>query len=136
MYSSPGGATIHVNGWCKRFLFSPDLLGITIDKLSGGERARITIAHLMLQPADLLLLDEPTNDLDIPTLETLEESLLEFPGAIVLISHDRFMLDRICNSVLALGDPNNVVTFADYAQWEASTKQVNKSKKEKLILIF
>jgi ATP-binding cassette subfamily F protein uup len=124
------GTPIHVNGWCKRFLFSPDLLGITIDKLSGGERARITIAHLMLQPADLLLLDEPTNDLDIPTLETLEESLLEFPGAIVLISHDRFMLDRICNSVLALGDPNNVVTFADYAQWEASTKQVNKSKKE------
>ncbi len=122
------GTPIHVNGWCKRFLFSPDLLEMTIKNLSGGERARIAIAHLMLQPADILLLDEPTNDLDIPTLETLEESLLEFPGALVLITHDRYMLDRICTSVLALGDPNKTETFSDYAQWEASTKQVAKSK--------
>lgn len=122
------GIPIHVNGWCKRFLFSPDLLEMTIDNLSGGEKARIAIAHLMLQPADVLLLDEPTNDLDIPTLETLEESLLEFPGAVVLISHDRCMLDRICNSVLALGDPNKTEVFPDYAQWEASSKQNTKSK--------
>ena len=116
------GNKIHINGWCQRFLFSPDLLHIPIAKLSGGERARITIAHLMLQPADVLLLDEPTNDLDIPTLETLEESLKEFPGSIVLISHDRCMLDRICNSVLALGNPEKTETYSDYAQWEASTK--------------
>ena len=122
------GVPIHVNGWCKRFLFSPDLLEMTIANLSGGERARIAIAHLMLQPADVLLLDEPTNDLDIPTLETLEESLLEFPGAIVLITHDRCMLDRICNSVIALGDPNKTETFPDYSQWEASTKQMPPSK--------
>ena len=118
------GTPVHINGWCKRFLFSPDILGMKIAELSGGERARITIAHLMLQPADILLLDEPTNDLDIPTLETLEESLLEFPGAIVLITHDRCMLDRICNSVLSLGDPNKTETFADFAQWQASTKHV------------
>ena len=86
------GQPIHVNGWCKRFLFSPDLLDMKIENLSGGERARIAIAHLMLQPADLLLLDEPTNDLDIPTLETLEESLIDFPGAVVLITHYRCML--------------------------------------------
>jgi ATP-binding cassette subfamily F protein uup len=98
------GQEVHVNGWCKRFLFSPDLLDMTINRLSGGERARISIAHLMLQPADVLLLDEPTNDLDIPTLETLEESLLEFPGAVVLITHDRCMLDRICNSLITLGE--------------------------------
>ncbi len=97
------GQQVHVNGWCKRFLFSPDLLDMTIGHLSGGERARISIAHLMLQPADVLLLDEPTNDLDIPTLETLEESLLEFPGAIVLITHDRCMLDRLCNQLITLG---------------------------------
>ena len=72
----------------------------------------------MLQPADLLLLDEPTNDLDIPTLETLEESLLEFPGAVVLITHDRCMLDRICNSLLALGDPDQTSLYPDYLQWE------------------
>ncbi|HLB52867.1 MAG TPA: ABC-F family ATP-binding cassette domain-containing protein [Chlamydiales bacterium] len=124
------GAEIHVNGWCKRFLFSPDLLEMTIENLSGGERARIAIAHLMLQPADILLLDEPTNDLDIPTLEALEESLLEFPGALVLISHDRYMLDRICNSVLALGNPDQVELFASYSQWEASTKNKTLSKKE------
>lgn len=102
------GQSIHVNGWCKRFLFSPDLLDMVIGRLSGGERARISIAHLMLQPADLLLLDEPTNDLDIPTLETLEESLLEFPGAVVLITHDRCMLDRICNEIVTLGKEKEI----------------------------
>jgi ATP-binding cassette subfamily F protein uup len=128
------GQPVHVNGWCKRFLFSPDLLDLPIEKLSGGERARISIAHLMLQPADVLLLDEPTNDLDIATLETLEESLLEFPGAVVLITHDRYMLDRICNGFLALGDPERTEIFAEYAQWEAAslkTKQVQaKAKSE------
>ncbi|MDE3055753.1 MAG: ABC-F family ATP-binding cassette domain-containing protein [Verrucomicrobiota bacterium] len=123
------GTQVHVNGWCKRFLFSPDLLGMTIENLSGGERARIAIAHLMLQPADILLLDEPTNDLDIPTLEALEESLLDFPGALVLISHDRCMLDRICNSVLALGNPDQAELFANYSQWEASTKKEMPSPK-------
>lgn len=96
------GNPIHVNGWCKRFLFSPDSLSMPLEKLSGGERARITIAHLMLQPADILLLDEPTNDLDIPTLETLEESLLDFPGAVVLITHDRYLLEKICTETLSL----------------------------------
>ena len=86
----------------------------------GEKRARISIAHLMLQPADILLLDEPTNDLDIPTLETLEESLVDFPGAVVLITHDRCMLDRICTLFLALGDPNTYELYVDYAQWQAS----------------
>jgi len=128
------GKTIHVNGWCQRFLFSPDLLQTPIGVLSGGERARIAIAHLMLQPADLLLLDEPTNDLDIPTLEILEESLLEFPGATVLITHDRFMLERVCTTFLALGGPNQTALYASYGQWEASfAKQISppKPKKEK-----
>ncbi|MDP1609284.1 MAG: ABC-F family ATP-binding cassette domain-containing protein [Chlamydiales bacterium] len=122
-YVSFHGRQIHVNGWCKRFLFSPDLLDLSIDKLSGGERARISIAHLMLQPADILLLDEPTNDLDIPTLEALEESLLEFPGAMVLITHDRCMIDRICDSLFGFGESSNMTLFADLAQWEASRSQ-------------
>lgn len=125
------GQRIHVNGWCKRFLFSPEMLDMPLTKLSGGERARIAIAHLMLQPADLLLLDEPTNDLDISTLETLEESLLDFPGAVVLITHDRCMMDRICNSILALGNPEQNELYADYSQWEASLKTATSSSKPK-----
>lgn len=125
------GQKIHVNGWCKRFLFTPEILDMPLDKLSGGEKARIAIAHLMLQPADLLLLDEPTNDLDIPTLETLEDSLVDFPGAVVLITHDRCMLDRICNSLLALGDPENTQLFPDFSQWEASLKNEAVKQKEK-----
>jgi len=125
------GQPIHVNGWCKRFLFSPDLLDMKIESLSGGERARISIAHLMLLPADLLLLDEPTNDLDIPTLETLEESLLDFPGAVVLITHDRCMLNRICTTLLALGNPSQTDLYADYAQWEAAQAAIVKPKEKK-----
>ena len=77
------------------------------------------IAQLMLQPADVLLLDEPTNDLDIPTLEILEESLLEYPGALVLVTHDRFMLDRVSTVVLGLDGLGTAERFADYSQWDA-----------------
>jgi ATP-binding cassette subfamily F protein uup len=73
----------------------------------------------MLQPADILLLDEPTNDLDIPTLEILEESLIDFPGSLVLVTHDRYMLDRVSSIVLGLNGKGEANTFADYAQWEA-----------------
>jgi ATP-binding cassette subfamily F protein uup len=78
----------------------------------------VLIANLMLQPADLLLLDEPTNDLDIPTLEILEESLLEYTGALVLVTHDRYMLDRISNVVLGLDGVGHAERFADYSQWD------------------
>lgn len=125
------GQMIHVNGWARRFLFSPEILDMPITKLSGGERARICIARLMLEPADLLLLDEPTNDLDITTLETLEESLIDFPGAVVLITHDRCMMERVCNGFLALGDPDNNTIYAEYAQWEASIKTEPSTQKSK-----
>jgi ATP-binding cassette subfamily F protein uup len=72
----------------------------------------------MLQPADLLLLDEPTNDLDIPTLEILEESLLEYTGALALVTHDRYMLDRVSTTVLGLDGRGGAEAFADYLQWE------------------
>jgi ATP-binding cassette subfamily F protein uup len=109
---------IHVASWASRFLFTGEQLNQPVERLSGGERARVLIANLMLQPADLLLLDEPTNDLDIPTLEILEESLLEYPGALVLVTHDRFMLDRVSTIVLGLDGLGNVERFADYSQWE------------------
>jgi ABC transport system ATP-binding/permease protein len=110
---------IHVASWAARFLFNGDQLNQPVGRLSGGERARVLIARLMLEPADLLLLDEPTNDLDIPTLEILEESLLEFRGVLVLVTHDRYMLDRVCTTVLGLDGRGNAESFADYSQWDA-----------------
>ena len=110
---------IHVASWAARFLFTGEQLNQPVERLSGGERARVLIAQLMLQPADILLLDEPTNDLDIPTLEILEESLLEFRGSLVLVTHDRYMLDRVSNVVLGLDGQGGAESFADYSQWEA-----------------
>ena len=124
------GQNIHVNSWCKRFLFDPSDLDMPLSHFSGGERARILIARLMLQPADVLLLDEPTNDLDIPTLEILEEGLQDFPGALVLVTHDRYMMQQLCNVVIGLGGGDDISLFADYAQWEASLKKAKETAKE------
>lgn len=110
---------IHVASWAARFLFTSEQLSQPVERLSGGERARVLIAQLMLQPADILLLDEPTNDLDIPTLEILEESLLEFRGSLVLVTHDRYLLDRVSTVVLGLDGQRHAESFADYGQWES-----------------
>jgi ATP-binding cassette subfamily F protein uup len=112
------GRGVHVAGWARRFLFGPEQLETPVGRLSGGEQARAVLARLMLEPADLLLLDEPTNDLDIPTLEVLEESLLDFPGALVLVTHDRYLLDRVSTRLLALDGRGGAVPYADYDQWE------------------
>jgi ATP-binding cassette subfamily F protein uup len=113
------GRPVHVAAWAKRFLFRPEQLDVPVGRLSGGEQARILIARLMHEPADLLILDEPTNDLDIPALEVLEQSLADFPGGLVLVTHDRFMLDRVATVIVALDGEGGVETFADYGQWEA-----------------
>src|SRR5205823_4908499 len=113
-------SSMHISAWAKRFLFRPEQLDMPVANLSGGEQARVLIANLMRQPADLLILDEPTNDLDIPTLEVLEESLAEFDGALVLVTHDRFMLERVSTIILALDGAGGTATFADYSQWEAT----------------
>ena len=114
---------VHVISWAKRFLFRPEQLEMPINRLSGGEKARVLIAKLMLEPADVLLLDEPTNDLDIPTLEVLEENLTDFPGALVLVTHDRFMLDNVSNIVVGLDGEGGAGVFADYSQWEESLQK-------------
>ena len=111
------GKPVHVTGWAKRFLFEADQLSTFVGNLSGGEQARVLIANLMLEPADVLLLDEPTNDLDIPSLEVLEQALLEFPGAIVLVTHDRFMLERIATEFLGLDNAGGAKGFMTYEQW-------------------
>jgi ATP-binding cassette subfamily F protein uup len=120
---------IHVAAWAERFLFSSEALNQPVGRLSGGERARVLIAQLMLQPSDLLLLDEPTNDLDIPTLEILEESLMEYTGALALVTHDRYLLDRVSTTVLGLDGLGGMEVFADYSQWEAwQRKQSSRDK--------
>jgi ABC transport system ATP-binding/permease protein len=112
--------SLHVISWAKRFLFKPEQLDLPVSRLSGGEQARLLIARLMLEPVDLLILDEPTNDLDIPTLDVLEDSLLEFAGALVLVTHDRWLLERVSTRLLALDGTGRGEWFADYAQWEAA----------------
>ena len=96
------GRTMHVKSWARRFLFRDDQLAQPVGSLSGGELARVHIARIMLEPADVLVLDEPTNDLDIPTLELLEESLADFPGAVILVTHDRMMLEKRSTRIVVL----------------------------------
>src|ERR1700733_11502784 len=113
------GRVVHVASYATKFLFTSEQLNQPVERLSGGERARVLIAKLMLEPADLLLLDEPTNDLDIATLEILEESLLEYRGSLMLVTHDRYMLDRVSSVVLGLDGQGGAESFADYSQWES-----------------
>jgi ABC transport system ATP-binding/permease protein len=124
------GRSVHVAAWAKRFLFRPEQLEVLVGNLSGGEQARILIARLMREPADLLILDEPTNDLDIPTLEVLEDSLAEFDGALVLVTHDRFMLERVSTVIVALDGRGGTATFADYAQWESVQTTVEPAQRK------
>lgn len=119
---------IHVVSWAKKFLFRVEQLDTPVGQLSGGEQARILLADLMRQPADILLLDEPTNDLDIPSLIVLEESLVEFEGALVLVSHDRFLLDRVCDSILGFGAEENPIYYAGYEQWVEEISALKKKK--------
>jgi ABC transport system ATP-binding/permease protein len=117
------GRPYHVAAWAKRFLFRPEQLDLPLADLSGGEQARVLIARLMLQSADVLLLDEPTNDLDLATLEVLEEGLEDFPGALVLVTHDRSLLDRLCTDILGLDGRGGARVFADFSQWVAAQRE-------------
>jgi ATP-binding cassette subfamily F protein uup len=115
-----GTRQLHVAAWAQRFLFRPEQLDVQMSALSGGERARVRIAQLMLKPADLLLLDEPTNDLDIPSLEALEDTLEEFPGAVVLVTHDRDLMDRLCTEVIGLDGRGGSARYGSVSQWLAA----------------
>lgn len=121
---------VHIITWAKRFLFKPEQLGSPVSSLSGGEKARVMIARLMLKRADVLLLDEPTNDLDIPSLELLEESLLDFPGAVLLITHDRYLMDRVADQVLALDGYGEWGLYADLNQWAQKKRELEKQRQK------
>ncbi len=129
-----GDRPTHVAAWAKKFLFQPEHLDVLVGQLSGGEQARVRIAQLMLQPADLLLLDEPTNDLDIPALEVLEDNLADFAGAVVLVSHDRTLMDRLCTEVVGLDGRGGAAIYGSVSQWltahEAGSRQLAADSKE------
>ena len=119
------GRQVHITGYASRFLFRHDQLDMLLGSLSGGEQAKALIATLMLQPADVLMLDEPTNDLDLPTLEVLEQSLTHFDGAVVMVTHDRALLDAVCSVVLGFDGRGGCTLYADYHQWhqDMATRQ-------------
>jgi ATP-binding cassette subfamily F protein uup len=125
------GQTIHISGWAQRFLFRSEQLDMAVRDLSGGEQSRIFLARLMLMPADVLILDEPTNDLDIPTLEVLEESLSDFPGALVLVTHDRYLLDRMSTEILGLDGKGGAQIYADREQFDRARQARPEKASEK-----
>jgi len=118
------GQPVHIRGYLDRFLFRPNQMELPVGRLSGGEQSRLLIARLMLKPANVLVLDEPTNDLDIATLDVLRDCLMDFPGAVLLVTHDRFFLNEIATQILAFGPKGTkaegqLTPFASLDQWEA-----------------
>jgi len=120
------GVPMHITAWSRRFLFRDEQLEQPVGSLSGGELARVHIARIMLEAADVLVLDEPTNDLDIPTLEVLEEAMEDFPGAVILVTHDRAMLGRLSTEILSIDGRGNAKMLATLEQAmanQAASKQ-------------
>jgi ABC transport system ATP-binding/permease protein len=112
------GRARHINGYLRDFLFPPERARTPVKALSGGERNRLMLARLFARPANLLVLDEPTNDLDLETLELLESQLLEFPGTILLVSHDRAFLDNVVTSTLVFEGNGKVQEYiGGYEDW-------------------
>ncbi len=125
------GRPVHIVTWAKRFLFMPDQLDMKVKKLSGGEKARILLANIMVSPCDILFLDEPTNDLDILSLEVLEQSIKQFPGAVVIVSHDRFLMDSVCHKILYLDPGEKPQFFKNFDQiMQYRNKKSAKEKQE------
>ncbi len=128
------GRMVHIHGYLDRFLFKKEQREVLVGRLSGGEQARVLLARLMLQEANVLVLDEPTNDLDLETLDVLQNVLVEFEGAVILVTHDRFFLDQTATQILAFFDRpeggSKVVAFADLSQWEDWREARRREKKE------
>ena len=117
------GSRLHRYGYLERFLFRSEHMQMRVGNLSGGEQSRLLIARLMLQPADIMVLDEPTNDLDFETLDVLQSALSDFPGAVLLVSHDRYFVDQVATQILAFhtapGERGRTTMFADLSQWQS-----------------
>lgn len=113
------GQPVYAKSYLSRFYFRSEQFDMPVAQLSGGEQSRLILAKLMLQSSHVLILDEPTNDLDVETLDALSETLQEYSGAIIIVSHDRYFMDQNCNVIWSFGDPDgNIQKFADTFQWE------------------
>ncbi|HEY1079780.1 MAG TPA: ABC-F family ATP-binding cassette domain-containing protein [Bdellovibrio sp.] len=116
------GNYVFARSYLERFMFSRQQMDLPVEKLSGGEQSRLRLAQLMLNEAQVLILDEPTNDLDVATLAVLEESLRDFNGAVILVTHDRYFMDQVASQIMAFHKrPDGSTTmenFAGYLQWE------------------
>ena len=130
----------HVSVWTylRRFLFTDERINIQVGKLSGGEKSRLTLAKILAKGGNFLMLDEPTNDLDLPTLRILEEALISFEGCVMVVSHDRYFLNRVCSGILALeGNKEIYYSEGDYDYYIEKKKkrterdEVSKTKEKK-----
>lgn len=119
---------IHIVSWARRFLFRAEQLTVPLGNLSGGEQARVYLAQLMLNKADVLILDEPTNDLDIQTLEVMEDAIDQFDGAVIIVTHDRYLLDKVAEQVIGLDGDGTSGVYASAVQWELARGQKQEGK--------
>ena len=114
-----------MRSYLKRFLFADERITTQVKYLSGGERSRLLLARILKSGGNFLILDEPTNDLDLPTLRVLEEALIAFPGVVVVVSHDRYFLNRVCTDILAFeGDGRIAHSVGDYDYYLEKRKRV------------
>jgi ATP-binding cassette subfamily F protein uup len=131
-YIELNGQRKHIIGYLQDFLFSPERARAPITRLSGGERNRLLLAKLFAQPSNLLVMDEPTNDLDVETLELLEELLTEYQGTLLLVSHDRAFLDNVVSSTLVLEGEGQVGEYiGGYTDWLRQRPEARRLQAEK-----
>src|SRR5436309_14761974 len=118
-YVTVKGRSRHVVGYLKQFLFPPERIDSPVKALSGGERNRLLLAKIFTQPANMMVLDEPTNDLDVDTLELLEDLLADYEGTLLLVSHDRTFLDNVVTSTLVFEGEGKIGEYAGgYEDWK------------------
>ena len=133
-YIELNGQRKHIIGYLQDFLFSPERARAPITRLSGGERNRLLLAKLFAQPSNLLVMDEPTNDLDVETLELLEELLTEYQGTLLLVSHDRAFLDNVVSSTLVLEGEGQVGEYiGGYSDWLRQRPEARRAQAEKVV---
>jgi ATP-binding cassette subfamily F protein uup len=126
-----GGQALSVRSYLRRFLFADTRASERVDLLSGGERARLMLAKVLKRGGNILVLDEPTNDLDLASLRMLEEALVDFEGSVLVVSHDRFFLDRICDQIVAFEEEGVFVTPGNYSYY-LENKQAREEREKKL----